>query len=243
MRSITGPSRRLHPLVSVLGAALLAATAAGCAPREPTYTGSIDVDGYRTRHPIVVEEGEETLDVPVALHSARLPVSLVAAVESFGAEARKNGASGIVMMVPNGSTNEVAAHRVSRELTAALGRAGIAAHAITRRTYEAMGPEDAAPIRLSYPRIVAHVPHQCGRWPRQATSDWDNADYWNFGCATQSNLAAMVANPTDLVAPSGLGQPDATRRSTVLQAYRSGKATKSEYGLPSPGLSSVGGGQ
>lgn len=215
----------------------------GCAPREPTQTGSIDTDGFRTRHPIVVEEGEETLDVPVGVHVARLPAAMLAAVESFGRDARQNGASGVTMMVPNGSVNEVAAHRTARELVAALGRAGIASHAVTRRTYEALGPDDAAPIRLTYPRIVARVPHECGRWPDQATSDWGNRDYWNFGCATQANIAAMTANPTDLVAPRTLGVGDGTRQAVVMQAYRAGKPTKTESGLPSPGLSSVGGGQ
>lgn len=181
--------------------------------------------------------------MPVGVHVARLPAAMLAAVESFGRDARQNGASGVTMMVPNGSVNEVAAHRTARELVAALGRAGIASHAVTRRTYEALGPDDAAPIRLTYPRIVARVPHECGRWPDQATSDWGNRDYWNFGCATQANIAAMTANPTDLVAPRTLGVGDGTRQAVVMQAYRAGKPTKTESGLPSPGLSSVGGGQ
>lgn len=112
MRSITGPSRRLHPLVSVLGAALLAATAAGCAPREPTHTGSIDVDGYRTRHPIVVEEGEETFDVPVGVNSTQINSRLANAIEAFAREGRRQGATGVTVMVPSGSDNEVAAQRL-----------------------------------------------------------------------------------------------------------------------------------
>ena len=31
----------------------------------------------------------------------------------------------------------------------------------------------------------------------------ENRPYWNFGCATQRNLAAMVDNPADLVQPRG----------------------------------------
>jgi pilus assembly protein CpaD len=243
MKSLVPASALPRRLLIGLGVVLVSAAASGCAqPREPDMTSSISVDGFRTRHPIVVEEGQETLDVPVGPHGARLGSALGSVVEGFGRSARLAGASGIVMMVPSGSANEAAAYRASHEITAALVRAGFAAHAVEKRPYLAEPVNDAAPIRLSYPRMVAHVPHQCGQWPNQALGDNSNADYWNFGCATQANFAAMVANPTDLVAPPEIGAPDATRRSKVLSKYRKGEKTVSDFGLPSPGVSSVGGG-
>ena len=69
-----------------------------------------------------------------------------------------------------------------------------------------------------------------------------NADYWYFGCAYQANLAAMVANPSDLVAPSPIGAADATRRASVLAKYRKGEKTVSEFGLPTPSVSAISGG-
>lgn len=234
------PSPRLAAIL--LGSLALGATLGACAPREPQFTGSVDTDGFRTRHPIVVEEGSETLDVPVGTQAAHLPAKLAATVEAFGRESRRQGASGVVMMVPSGSSNEVAAHRQAREIAAALTRGGVPAHAIEKRAYQAVGPEDVAPIRLAYPRIVARVPHECGEWPEQATSDFGNHDYWNFGCATQSNIAAMVENPADLVAPAPLGATDATRRAVVLQAYRKGEKTRSDFQLPAPSASTVAGG-
>lgn len=228
-------------------AALAACVATGallaaCAPREPETTGSIELDGYHSRHPIVVEEGNETLDVPVGTQAAHLSAKLAATVEAFGRESRRQGASGVIVMVPSGSSNESAAHRLSRDVTAALVRGGVPSHAIERRVYSAFGPEDVAPIRIAYPRIVARVPHDCGEWPAQAISDVGNHDYWNFGCATQANIAAMVDNPADLVAPAPLGQPDATRRAVVLQAYRKGEKTRSQTGLPATNASQVSGG-
>ena len=231
-----------HRLALVVGVVALGALTAACAPREPVRTGSIDLDGYRTRHPIVVEEGDETLDIPVGTQAQRLPANLALTVESFGREARRQGASGVTLLVPSGSVNEAAAYRLSKEITAALVRGGVAPHAIGKKPYAAAGPEDAAPIRIAYPRVVARVPHECGEWPSSATSDLGNRDYWNFGCATQSNIAAMVENPTDLVAPAPIGAPDATRRAIVLQAYRKGEKTKSLFALPSPSVSDVSGG-
>jgi len=234
------PSGRRVVLLAtcVATGALLAA----CAPREPQTTGSIELDGFHSRHPIVVEEGNETLDLPVGTQAAHLSVKQSATVESFGRESRRQGASGVIVMVPSGSANESAAHRLSRDVTAALMRGGVPAHAIERRVYSAVGPEDVAPIRIAYPRIVARVPHECGEWPAQATSDVANHDYWNFGCATQANIAAMVADPTDLVAPAPLGEGDATRRAVVLQAYRKGEKTRTQTELPATNASQVSGG-
>ncbi|NLH79797.1 MAG: CpaD family pilus assembly lipoprotein [Phyllobacteriaceae bacterium] len=238
LRYLPSGRRAVALAACVATGALLAA----CAPREPQTTGTIELDGFHSRHPIVVEEGQETLDVPVGIDSAHLPPRLAASVESFGRESRRQGASGVIVMVPSGSANESAAHRLSRDVTAALTRGGVPAHAVERRVYRAVGPEDAAPIRIAYPRIVARVPHECGEWPAQAISDPGNNDYWNFGCATQANLAAMVDNPADLVAPAQLGAPDATRRAVVLQAYRKGEKTKAQTELPATNASQVSGG-
>lgn len=233
----------LGRLSACLGVAFLTIAAAGCAgPNGPEATGSIDVDGFHTRHPIVVEEGSETLDLPVGAHTSRLPGALLASVEGFGRSARATGARSMVLMMPSGSTNEAATRRASHEIVAALGRAGFDARSIERRTYLAEGPEDTAPVRLSYQRIVAHVPHACGQWPDLVLPTPQNRDYWNFGCATQANVAAMAANPTDLIAPREIGVPDATRGASVLAKYRKGQKTATETGLPAPGVSSVSGG-
>lgn len=240
------PFVRNHPAlryaVLVTGALTLAGGLAGCARPQPETTGSIDSDGFRTRHPIVVEEGMETLDIPAGIHSDRLTAQLANTVEGFAREARRKGARGVVVMVPSGSANEVGAKRLSDDILRALTRGGVPAHLVERRPYPAEGPEDVAPIRVAYPRIVARVPHECGEWPAQATSDYGNGDYWNFGCATQANMAAMVDNPADFVAPAQIGAPDATRRAGVLQSYRKGEKTKSQFDLPSPSVGQVSGG-
>lgn len=239
IRSLVALRRALR-LSSTLA---LAGLIAGCNTlgREPSVTGSVPQDGYRSRHPIVVEQSREVFDVPVNAHGTPLSPQLRTAVENFGNDARENRVVTITMMMPKGSTNEAAAQRAGRDIIAALGDAGFAANSVTKVSYAAEGPEDAAPIRLTYPRLLARVPHRCGQWPEQVIGDTTNSDYWNFGCATQANLAAMVAEPTDLVAPSPIGKGDATRRSTIVYAYRKGEKTRSEFKLPKINASQVGG--
>ncbi|WP_170181876.1 CpaD family pilus assembly lipoprotein [Phreatobacter stygius] len=75
----------------------------------------------------------------------------------------------------------------------------------------------------------AYVASQCGQWPHDlGPSDGAmsnlNKTYWNFGCATQQNLAAMVAQPSDLLHPRAQGELDSTRRQTALARYRRGES-------------------
>ena len=51
----------------VLATAAVALLAAGCAKRDSITVGAVP-DDYRTNHPIIIAEKEETLDLPVGRH-------------------------------------------------------------------------------------------------------------------------------------------------------------------------------
>jgi pilus assembly protein CpaD len=53
-------------------------------------------------------------------------------------------------------------------------------------------------VRVVVARRRASVPG-CPNWSQPSQPDWDNKTMAGFGCAVNSNLAAMVANPEDLV--------------------------------------------
>lgn len=247
LNALTGsrPDDRRRSTASRLGAALAAvATLAlgACSTRhEPSVTGSVPHDGYRSRHPIVLTESAETLDIPVGSQSSRLNENMAETVALFGAAARERGASGVTILVPSGSGNETAAAGMSRNVKAALQRGGVPAHAITMTPYKVDQAAADAPIRIAYPRVVAGVPHACGTWPDQVVGQFDNTDYHNFGCAYQANIAAMAANPSDLVTPQGMPPADATRRTEVITKYRAGQPTKSETGLEKKTIANIGG--
>lgn len=246
MRPLPTFPSRLRAAAPRLLPALVAATAglllAGCSARttEPTLTGALAYDGYRTKHPIMLTEQAETLDVPVGGQAARLTVEMADTVAVFGREAVERGASGVTVMVPSGSSNEGAAHRLSRQVAGALKRGGVPAHAVSFQPYPVEASAADAPIRVAYPRVVAAVPHKCGQWPDQVIGQLDNTDYYNFGCAYQANIAAMAARPSDLVTPQGMTPPDATRRTTVVRKYQAGTPTKSEQSLQKQTIANVG---
>jgi pilus assembly protein CpaD len=91
----------------------------------------------------------------------------------------------------------------------------------------AQGANPLNDIRVTYIRYVAEAP-PCRDWSSNLTQTGSNVLPPNFGCATQHNLAAMVADPRDLVTPDTTGQADAQRRLTVLQKYRAGEPTTAQ---------------
>jgi len=47
-------------------------------------------------------------------------------------------------------------------------------------------------------RRRAFVPN-CPNWSRPSQPDWNNQSMSNYGCSVNSNLAAMIADPQDLI--------------------------------------------
>ncbi|MGE0240505.1 MAG: CpaD family pilus assembly protein [Parvibaculaceae bacterium] len=68
----------------------------------------------------------------------------------------------------------------------------------------------------------------CGDWSEDLTETAQNDQYKNFGCAQQSNLAAMVANPRDLERPRTQTPSDPMRRSKIFDNYREGEKTAAQ---------------
>ena len=91
-----------------------------------------------------------------------------------------------------------------------------------------------ATIRLNYPKIAA-VAGPCGLWPEDLgpsiknKSYFENKPYYNFGCAYQRNMAAMVDNPSDLVQPRSETPAYTARRTDAFEKYRKGTTTATTY--------------
>ncbi len=201
---------------------VIAATASGCA-RDATQTGALP-DDYRTRHPVVVGETEKAIDLPIAVGERRLTTPTREVVRGFGQKYASASTGVVQIMLPSGSPNAAAANGVRPEIRRALVEGGVPANRILETHYQADSSGDAAPVRLSFTAIAASTA-PCGNWPADlAKNTIDNKNYENFGCATQSNLAAQIANPTDLLGPRAETPIDAFQRGKVIDDYRGVKS-------------------
>jgi pilus assembly protein CpaD len=91
-------------------------------------------------------------------------------------------------------------------------------------------PVTAAPVtpgtlRVVVSRMKASVP-SCPDWSRDSAHEVEGNTASNFGCAINTNLAAMIARPSDLVRgtdPDALN--DTATNTKAIEAYRKKPAT------------------
>ncbi|MEO6582145.1 MAG: CpaD family pilus assembly protein [Sphingomicrobium sp.] len=80
-------------------------------------------------------------------------------------------------------------------------------------------------VRVVVSRTRASVPG-CPNWSVPAQPNYNNRTMSNFGCGVNSNLAAMVANPEDLLhGREGSGVGDTLTSNKAVGAYRKAEPT------------------
>ena len=216
------PRRTALPRSIGLSLGLVTILLSGCAGHSVTV-GAIP-DDYRTNHPIIVAEKERVFDLPVASGDRQLTVSMRESIRGVANDYRSSASGTVRIMAPSGSINAGAASLLVRQVADVLRREGVPGNRIISTLYQAGSVDDAAPIRISFMAITAST-SECGHWSEDmlAKSE-ENRHYGNFGCASQNNLAAQIANPGDLLAPRGATPIDAARRANVIDSYRANGA-------------------
>jgi pilus assembly protein CpaD len=80
-------------------------------------------------------------------------------------------------------------------------------------------------VELILERHLVTLP-ACPDWSRQSGTDFSNQPHSNFGCATQTNLGLMVAEPKDLVRGRTLAPADGVHQAEGVVRYRTGKVVE-----------------
>lgn len=113
-------------------------------------------------------------------------------------------------------------NRAAYETVAAL----VARHGMTMAD---AAPITAGTVPAGYFRVVitrsqAYVPG-CPDWSSKSATDFSSATGSNYGCAVNSSLAAMVADPQDLVKGTDGALSDPVSASKAIKAYREAEPT------------------
>jgi pilus assembly protein CpaD len=225
------PRRRAAALLRALVLAGSAAMLGGCFTNQPVASGL--ANDYRLRHPIAVKEGVRTVQLLIGSRRGGLTPDQRADVLAFAHAWRRDATGGILIDLPAGTRNEVPAAHAAQEVRAILSAAGVPAQAVEMRTYRSGDPNKMGTLRLNYPTMTAEA-GPCGMWPYDLGPSYDrehneNVPYYNLGCATQRNFAAMVDNKADLVQPRGEVPAYMGRRTTVLDKYHRGESPATVY--------------
>jgi pilus assembly protein CpaD len=219
--------------IGVRGLLIAAATLAlaGCNTTTALdTTGSIPTD-YASRHPISVKEGRKSLLVFVGAGRGGLSPSQRAEVLAFAQNWKHDGTGGVTIDRPVDSPNERSATDTLKETLSILTQAGVPPSGIGVRPYHP--GERGGTLRLSYPLTVAEA-GPCGLWPDDVGPSYDpkhfeNKEYYNFGCASQRNLASMVANPADIAQPRAETPAYTAKRTFGVDKWRKGESPATVY--------------
>lgn len=195
-----------------LAAVLLAGS---CAAPMNDGTGLM-ADGS-ANHPIVVEPSARTVTVSFGGPQMGLSPADDQRVNGFVSEFMDHGNGAISVSVPAGPGSADAITWFGEHL-AEMG---------VPRSRILVGQHDGAGVELNFISYTAHA-DDCGDWSVNAGDTSSNMVMPNFGCATQHNIAAQVADPRDLVVPRGMGPVDANRRNTVTGKYEKGDITQAD---------------
>ena len=79
-------------------------------------------------------------------------------------------------------------------------------------------------VRVVVSRTVASVPN-CPNWDTPSQPNYNNKTMPNLGCGVNSNLAAMVANPNDLVQGQDGSNSGAATATRAIRSYRQAQPT------------------
>jgi pilus assembly protein CpaD len=223
-----------HRAFRIAGALVGLAVALGaCTHTDEAVTASIP-DDYRLRHPIAIQEANEQVVIFIGHARGGLSASQRADVMGLAQTWLHEATGAIVADVPVDTPNARAAADSLREVQALIAAAGVPARGLVVHRYHPEDPRQLPAIRLSYPRISA-VAGPCGIWPEDLgpsiknKSYFENKSYYNFGCAYQRNMAAMIDNPSDLVQPRPETPAYTIRRSEAFEKYRRGTTTTTTY--------------
>jgi pilus assembly protein CpaD len=211
----------------------LAVALGACTHTEEAAT-TANVDDYRVRHPIAIQEADRSVVIFVGHARGGLSAPQRADVMGLAHIWLQEGTGAISADVPVGTPNARTAADSLREIQSLLAAAGVPPRGIVVRRYHPEDPRQMATIRLNYPKISA-VAGPCGLWPDDIatsiknTNYFENKQYHNFGCAYQRNMAAMIDNPADLVQPRAETPAYTTRRTEAFEKYRKGTSTSTSY--------------
>jgi pilus assembly protein CpaD len=223
------------PAKAAFAAALLLAALplAGC-QSNGLVTGTTYPDDYRQRHPIALTYAPETLDVFAMRNAPGLDPRQATDVRDFAQSYKKEGRGPMLVLVPQQNTPKSTAHALST-VRSTLASAGVAGHQVQVQSYSSTDSALAAPIRLSFTKLDAKVAGECGDWRQDIGGvdihfdNWQNKPWYNKGCAYQTQLAAQVADPLDLVRPRAETRVDTMKRMNAITKLRNGQDPSTQW--------------
>ena len=206
------------------------AALSGCQSDAPTNRHVPISDYYGTpldRHQIGVKERREYLEVSLDSRDTQLRSAEVMKVRNFLAKYKDVGHGPLIISMPKSAQAPQLAVGAVSEIREFAWEAGIEYHQMLGAAYDASG-KSVTPIVMAFKTYEAIAP-EC---PSIAEFDFANAtantELPTFGCAVRANMAAMIAEPADLLGTRPLEDGSFARQQIQLDLWLQGQPTPSQ---------------
>ena len=215
-------------MIKIVAGCLLATGLAGCKTYEDrgVKVGQMVVTNAKGNHPIRVSKQMIRMRIPVRRGDYGLNAEKKMELGNFVDRYRREGEGRLIISAPAGQPNEVAAFNVLDDVRDAMKIHGVVRKMVKLSPYSPKGDPEA-PIVLSYLGYKAEGP-KCGLLMRDLGGDRRNRPMEQLSCATQANLAAMIANPKDLVEMRDETPRSGERRDQLWNKYVKGDSTETK---------------
>lgn len=202
---------RLIPVLAVAAASVLGACS----------HNSQGVPTHRL-HPTVVAESVERLELYARPNGMSLSARDHTAVAQFLQTYAASGTGPIFINRPASHRGGLGVMETDRLLRTVMADVGLDPRVAESGEYH-VAPGNPAPVVVTY-KTLRTVRQDC-TYTQDVANAANNGVRPGFGCFMSANLAAMIADPAQLIAPLPNGTPNAQRRQVVYDKYIKGEPT------------------
>ena len=212
----------------VLGSAAAAGLLAACSSSGADHLPASVAQGtVLDQHTISVAKRTAFLEIEIDPRASELSRVDKAEIAQFVSAYQSVGDGPLIMSLPASSANPQLAVTAVVEARAIAWESGVQYEEIAGN-HHGVDSEVAEPMILAYQTYDAIAPN-CGTLASIDLADTStNSEMPTLGCAVRTNVAAMIANPGDLLGQRPLDRADLLRQQTVLERFRAGQSTPSE---------------
>ncbi|HHL43003.1 MAG TPA: hypothetical protein ENJ42_05250 [Hellea balneolensis] len=202
-------------LMVTIGASVLSA----CSTYQPTLGAQSE------RNKITVAQTIERLELYAPASGLKLSARDSDAVSDFLYQYAQTGQGPLYVNVPANAAQGLGVRQTQSLLNERLRAIGLSGGALQTGQYPSR-PGVPAPVVVSYRRL-ATVPIDCSVGSNLIRT-FNNQPQSNFGCFQAANLAAMIDDPRQLLAPHEFDALPAVKRTTTIENYIKGEPTATE---------------
>ncbi|ESQ93722.1 CpaD family pilus assembly protein [Asticcacaulis benevestitus] len=210
-----------HTLVSHLALAMIAAlTLNACATTGSGKVAKLD-DPVLATEQFPLQAQSMTKSISLRINPNGLSANQRTALDLVAAKA--NWINGEPVNVEIVTSSDPRAISTGRMISGYLSDRAVSDDTLSQVSLQEQ-PADIVTINTVYYRARTYA---CNETWENITATRDNKPYKNFGCAINSNMAAMIADPRDLDHPATATAVDTTRKADVITKYQKGEKTSS----------------